>query len=396
MAIVSHSQKNQSFIDGDFAARSGKTECAAFSLIEIIGVLAILGVVAAAVASATIRRLDIAASNLESTNLVSFATALQNSALRTRYIPGPTGTSNWVQMIATELNVNPFLISTNSRNLRRVLMVDPNNSLSLPYRQTIAGTGSILPPTGRFMILSSLGPAFPGLLTDGATNDFNTIWTTPDGAVPALPASNPLNGWSGKGSDLVVQRIDLSSLFVHLVLWNYPPPNPPQGFYQLDLATNVTPVQPTSVNTYLLRNTILSLLDDRQTNQVNQILGRDSAFFYIQSVWRGTLDFGLGLGQGSTNILESSKMGAAFAATAAAFLSSRYNTNASAGTTPPIVLNAMSNLMYSYDLYAYQNLFPNGPAATTVKTQQDNLIAQMQNLFNGLPHPYGYSNAPTQ
>jgi type II secretory pathway pseudopilin PulG len=372
----------------------------AFTLIEIIGVLAILAIVATAIASATIRRLDITAANLESTNLVSFATALQNSALRTRYIAGPTGTSNWVQMIAGELGLNPYLVSTNSRNCRRVLLRDPNYSIGLPYSQTIAGTGSILPPTARLIILSTLGPAFPASLVDGTTNDFNTIWNTPDGTVPAVSAANPLYPWSGKGGDLIVQRVDLSSLFVHLVLWNYPPQSPPQGWYQIDSPlgqTNINqvPAPPGSVNTYFLRNTILSLLDDRQTNQVDQMLGRDTAFFYIQSVWRGTLDLGQGLGQGSTNILENSKVGSAFGATAAAFLSSPYNTAATAGTTPPIVLNAMSNFMSAYIPYASAG-FPGGSLATTVKTLQTELTTQMQNLFDGLPNAGGCSNAPTQ
>src|SRR5262249_37051146 len=133
-----------------------KNARAAFTLIEIIGALAILAVVAAVIISATFRRLDIAAVNLESTNLVSFAGALQSSALRTRYIPGATGTNNCVKMIAGELGVSPYMISTNARTFRRVLLTDPNNSIPFPYSQTISGTGSILPPTARLIILSTL------------------------------------------------------------------------------------------------------------------------------------------------------------------------------------------------------------------------------------------------
>jgi hypothetical protein len=252
------------------------------------------------------------------------------------------------------------------------------------------------------MIISTLGPAFPASLVDGTTNDFNTIWTAPNGTVPVVSASNPLSSWTGKGDDLIVQRIDLSSLFIHLVLWNYPPPNAPQGRYLIDplprqLPTNgVNAVPANGVNTYYLRTTVLSLWGS-QTNavgpQVDQILNRDTAFFFIQSVWRGTLDLGEGLGQNSTNILTNSKVGAAFGATAAAFLSSPYNTAASGGTTPPTVLNAMSNFMSLYIPYASAG-FPGGSAATTVKTAQDFLIARMQDLFNGLPNPGGCSDPP--
>src|SRR5205085_5022369 len=120
---------------------------------------------------------------------------------------------------------------------------DPNNSIGLPYSQTINGTGSILPPTARLIILSTLGPGFPASLADGTTNDFNTIWSTPDGAVPSVSPSNPLYSWSGKAGDLIVQRVDFSSLFVHLVLWNYPPQSLPQGCYQIDFPLGQTNIK---------------------------------------------------------------------------------------------------------------------------------------------------------
>ena len=399
--MTSHQHCTHVILLNSYNQKSPGRNAIAFSLIEFIGVLAILAIVAAAIASATIRRLDIAVANLESTNLVSFSTALQNSALRNRYIPGPTGASNWVQMIATELGISPYMVTTNNRNFRRVLLVDPNNSLSLPYTQSLTGTASILPPNARAIILSTLGPAFPTTLVDGTTNDFNAIWTTPDGARPTVSSSNPLNSWNGKGGDLVVQRIDFGSLFVHLVLWNYPPPNPPQGRFLIDplpgqVATNSANLVPqNSVNTYYFRTTLLSLWDSQvnPARQVDQILNRDTAFFYIQSVWRGTLDFGVGLGQGSTNIVESSKVGAAFGATAAAFLSSAYSTDTA--TTPPMVLTAMSNLMALYIPYASSN-FPPGNAATAVRSAQTNLVTQMQALFDGPANAKspGCSNAP--
>jgi len=115
----------------------------AFTLIEMIGILAILSILVTIIVSTTTNRLDFAAANLESTNLVNFATALQSSALRYRYIPGPVGGAgtNWVRMIATELGTSPFLVNTNARNSRRVLLIDPGNTLSLPYAQPGTGTG---------------------------------------------------------------------------------------------------------------------------------------------------------------------------------------------------------------------------------------------------------------
>jgi type II secretory pathway pseudopilin PulG len=368
-------------------------------MIETLGVLAILAILAVVIVSVTTRSLDFVAANLESTNLVNFATALQNSALRNRCIPGPTtGSTNWVQMIAAELGVNPYMVNTNARNSRRVLLTDLNNNLSLPYAQTITGTGSNLPPTVRLMILSTLGPAFPTSLMDGPTSDFNTIWTNTDGTLTNVSASNPLSSWSGKGTDLVIQRINLAPLFVHLVLWNYPP-NSPRGQYQIDsllgqLTTNSVPTN--GVNTFFLKNTILSLLNDQTpaAPQVDQILSRDASFFYIQSeaVWRGTLDLGQGLGQGSTNITEASMIGGSFAATVAAFTASPYNIYATGGTTPPMVVNTMSNFMWAYNAYANAG-FPPGQYYSSASFWQSAMQTAMINLVKN-PTPGGCTPAP--
>lgn len=371
---------------------------AAFSLIEMIGVLAILAILIAVIVSTTTRSLDFAAMNLESTNLVNFATAFQNSALRNRVIPGPTGTKNWVQMIAAELGVSPSMVNNNARSSRRVLMIDPNNTITLPYTQAANGTRPLGQPIARVMILSTLGTAFPAGFVDGTTTDFGTIWNTPDGTLPAFSASNPLHAWNGRGSDLMVQRIDLGSSFVHLVLWNYPPPNPPQGQYQIDrplgnLTLNKVPAN-ASFDSYFLNGTILSLLDDKNpaTLQVDQILSRNAAFFYIQGVWRGTLNLGNGLGQNATNLTASSEVGAAFSASTAAFLASKYNSGTT--TTPPMVANAMSNFMAAYINYANAG-FPKSPdtSYTAAKAAQTAMFDAMDGLVKNA-NAGGCSNAP--
>lgn len=365
---------------------------AAFSLVEMIGVLAILTVILMAMVATTTRSLDFAARNLESTNLVTFGTAFQNSALRTRVIPG---TNAWVQMIAAESGVNPYLVNTNGRSFRRVLMVDPNNTLALPY--TNNATGATIQPIARVMILSSLGKAFPAGFVDGTTTDFALIWNTPDGRLPAFSASSPLYSWNGRGDDFMVQRIDLGSSFVRLVLWNYPPPNPPQGQYQIDRLLGNTPTNRVPANasysSYFLNGTMLSLLDDKAPAklQVDQILSRDAAFFYIQGVWRGTLDLGSAPGQNSTNLSASSALGAAFTASTAAFLASKYNSGTT--TTPPMVANAMSNFMVAYIAYANAGFTNGGPIYTAASTAQKTMFDAMNGLVKNA-NPGGCSNAP--
>ena len=110
-----------------------------FSLIEMIGLVAILAILATVIISTTPRRLDIAAANLENTNLVNYAAALQNNILRSRYIPG---TNDWATAIAAELGVNVSSVTNNARNIPRYFLIDPAmqigaNALGvLPYAQS--------------------------------------------------------------------------------------------------------------------------------------------------------------------------------------------------------------------------------------------------------------------
>jgi type II secretory pathway pseudopilin PulG len=354
---MSESTRESSWTFGSAAARLG------FTLIEVIGILAVLAILATVVLSTTTSSLDTAAANLENTNLVNYAAALQNSILRNRYIPGK---NDWFTVIATELGVNVSSVTNTARNLPRYFLIDPaiqigaNAAGVLPYAQSnlfLNGASgqmtNLISP--RVMIVSSvaLSPStqFPPFVTSGTLSEtnFNNLWNWTDQSLNA-PSDWPTS-WNNYGRDLLVQRINLAPLFVHLTLQNYPPPplSTIQGQYAIDRwATNPVPNSPyyNGVNAYLLKSTVLSLLQDvgsGGTPQADQVLSRDASFFYIQQVWRGTLAYG-------TNIIQSglpAAVGSAFLATAQAFVSSPYCTNAP-GMTPPIVMYDMSNFMTAY------------------------------------------------
>src|SRR5580765_1154033 len=69
----------------------------AFSLIELVGVLAVLAVLAASLVPAMLKRLDRAAWLAESSFLSSLADGLTQHILRSKNIPAPT---TWAQALA--------------------------------------------------------------------------------------------------------------------------------------------------------------------------------------------------------------------------------------------------------------------------------------------------------
>src|SRR5579859_173590 len=74
----------------------------AFSLLELIGVLAILAILAATVLPLLIKQTDQAVATQESANLQSFGDAFQRSVTGNRRIPGVSG-SDWATNVATQL-----------------------------------------------------------------------------------------------------------------------------------------------------------------------------------------------------------------------------------------------------------------------------------------------------
>src|SRR5436190_13116443 len=221
------------------SARCRSPGARAFTLIEIVGVLVVLCILTTIILSSTTRQLDIAAGDAESTNLVKFAAALQNSISRNRYLPG---TNDMLQVIATELGIAVNDVALNPRQNPRLFLFDPTLNLGTndsfsgriqcasgdPYRQMVFGsivktaTNSwvLSPPEqcgARLMIISNLGPwPLPAGVTNGlSAADFPNVWNSADGTVPT---NGVWAGWRGSGNDLKIQRINLAPLFVRVIL----------------------------------------------------------------------------------------------------------------------------------------------------------------------------------
>src|SRR5438034_7361415 len=145
----------------------------AFSLIEMIGVLAVIAILLTIIAPSFVRQMDKTAGDQESTALKSFGDALQQSILRNRYIPSD---ADWASAIATETGVDIASVTNTPRRQPRFFLIDPNLSIAgaagLPYTQS--STGSVSQPVSpRVMILSSIGTPLPAGVVSGTATAAN-------------------------------------------------------------------------------------------------------------------------------------------------------------------------------------------------------------------------------
>src|SRR5947209_7865556 len=108
----------------------------AFTLIELIGVLAILAIIAALLFPLVIKRVDRAAWTKEVTDLGAISNALTLQIIRSKNIPNQT---TWAQAVGKWVSRPVSLITTTPRGFTRSFLIDPNLSLpgfSLAYTQT--------------------------------------------------------------------------------------------------------------------------------------------------------------------------------------------------------------------------------------------------------------------
>ena len=162
-------------------------EAAGFTLIEMIGVLAIMAVLASVLVPNVLHSLDRAAISAEATTLA----ALGGQAKLYLQVPGILPTpANWTTDIAT-----------NRRAMARGYLVDPAAN-----------------PAPRFMLLSSMraGLALPVAANITTAAQFQSLWQTADNAVPTNASWGGWNAWSAvanSGDYLLIARVNLQPIY---------------------------------------------------------------------------------------------------------------------------------------------------------------------------------------
>ncbi len=169
-----------------------------FTLLEMIAVMAIIGILAATLAPNALRSIDRAAARAEAAALQDIAASLETYLIETKTLPT---TSNWHAQLAHYTDRGSAALQKNSRQQTRTLILDTSSS-----------------PAPRAIFLSSMrvGLAAPPASSINTATKFQTLWDTPE---HALPDASTWSGWSkwraveGSEDSLLIQRVNLRPIY---------------------------------------------------------------------------------------------------------------------------------------------------------------------------------------
>ncbi|MBL9134257.1 MAG: type II secretion system protein [Verrucomicrobiales bacterium] len=195
----------------------------AFTLIEMIGVLTLVAILAAVFTPSLAQQLSRANASKEESMLTTLTDGLLASIAAQQSIPGP---NTWVSRVAsmTGLASNEVARTRPSdASTARIYLIHPNFSPCLGASPGVSdpiwsqsSTGAVTVAEARIMILSVHKPGLALPVSSGAASSaaaFDAIWNwTYDPTTDAPPSGWPSN-WNGNGEYLHVGRINLMSNF---------------------------------------------------------------------------------------------------------------------------------------------------------------------------------------
>ncbi len=266
-----------------------------FSVVELVGVLAIVAILAGLIAENLIEKMRLAAVEAERTSLATMAQTLEQYVVRTKSIPS---LASLPATLAADLAVATERVAQTAQGNPRWFWVDPESRVgtnaagSLGYVQTASGS-AVQPQRLRLVVLSSVGAPLPASgFTPPTTNQFLQAWNTVRGGIPAFLSSV----WNGRADDLNIQRVEVGTLFCRVVLENLDANY--DAWYSVD-ATNNPASLPKLTGTasnnrifWLVRGTVLNFHYPDQSLQAREYIMEDVGYTFENGRWGRYLRYG--------------------------------------------------------------------------------------------------------
>lgn len=229
-----------------------------FSMIEMIGVLAIIAIIISAIVPNVAKEISRAIADSEDASIKSILKSIEVSVLDRRIIPS-TAVGGWNNDIALYLSCPANQIVENKGSGTRRLVVRPTNGLgTLPYDQTARFSATVNPQgtlpvssplQARFMIISNLDGIAP--VTNLTDLQFDAVWDQ-TGVIPVGFTEN---------EKCRIGRISIASLFNQVTVHCDSINSLPQ--WSLDNATTPKTLNPnTTFTVYLLTGTRINLFQN--------------------------------------------------------------------------------------------------------------------------------------
>lgn len=268
-----------------FTSGIGSHRARAFSLIELIAVLALMSIAVVIVARNAFTQITEASRQGDERSLAGLGTAARDYVIRTRILTNDAGLAS---TMATELAVPVGKIKKSLAGYSRSFLTDPALRLgtktngTLSYTQTSAGCSN-QPLNLRLLIVSSVVQNLPAAATN-ATN-FTEIWGTAEGAAPVS-----WTGWGKYGDDLQVERIDMKDLFRRVILQNLDPVQ--TAWYQVQSTNQISLACGQRREAWFIERTPFTFLYANKELQAQELISEDVSYVHENGRWARSPRYG--------------------------------------------------------------------------------------------------------